>query len=419
MSDRRPPEAPPRPAAGNAAWPAARETAHLAGRQLIDTADEPVRQPVGLEDALGHVLSADVHATNEIPHFAASAMDGWAVAGDGPWQVLDGDARTTTSLSPGEGVVIVTGSPLPGGATAVLRRERGRLADAPRGGGTGEARRLLHATEPVGHLADIRPAGREAHAGERLFSAGTFLTPGHLAAAAVAGLDELPTLRVPRVGLVLTGDEVVTAGLPGHGLVRDAFGPVLPAAVRGLGGTVVDSTRIGDDHAATVRALGAGGVDVVIATGGTGHSGADHIRPALAELGAELLVDQIAMRPGHPALLARRCDGALVIALPGNPLAAMAALVTLGGPVLAGATARSLPVLRRARSTERFDPLPGRYRLVPARLDGDESGVRASAATHRGPAMLRGLADSSCFLAVPPEGLSPGDGVDCVPLPWT
>ncbi|RZU60608.1 molybdopterin molybdotransferase MoeA [Zhihengliuella halotolerans] len=402
------------PAAGDAAWPAAREVAHRAGARLLETAGASAHENIELDAAISRVLGRDVHAASEIPHFAASAMDGWAVAGAGPWRVLAGDARTTTALAPGQGVVIVTGSPLPEGATAVLRRERGRLAP-----GVGDAGELLHATEPLADFADVRPAGREARAGERLFAAGTKLTAGHVAAAAVAGLDSLPALRAPRVALVLTGDEVVTAGVPGHGLVRDAFGPVLPDAVRGLGGFVAGSVRIGDDHDATVEALGAADADVVITTGGTGHSGADHIRPALTELGARLLVDEIAMRPGHPALLARRPDGALVIALPGNPLAAMAALVTLGAPLLAGATGRPMPALQRAASTERFGPLPGRHRLVPARLDADEAGVRASAAAHRGPAMLRGLADSTSFMVVPPAGLEPGAGVDCVRLPWS
>ena len=75
--------------------------------------------------------------------------------------------------------------------------------------------------------------------------------------------------------------------------------------------------------------------DVVITTGGTGRSGTDHLRRAVAELGGRLLIDGIAMRPGHPAVLAELPDGRFILGLPGNPLAAMMALSTIGAPLLA------------------------------------------------------------------------------------
>lgn len=392
----------------NLPWEQARTIAHAAGQQALAPCET-----VRLEAALHRVLAADVIAATDIPHFAASAMDGWAVSGDGPWQLLPGEARTTPQLAEGAAVAILTGSPVPEQTTAVVRRERGRIEEI-----AGEAPRL-HATEPLPDRADIRPAGREAEAGERLFAAGTQLTPGHLASAAVAGCDELAVRRAPRVGLVLTGDEVVAEGTPGHGLVRDAFSPVLPPAIEHLGGSPLAPVRIGDHRAATIDALGRGDVELLITTGGTGRSPADHVRPALEALDAELLIDEIAMRPGHPAVLAHRPDGVLIAGLPGNPLAALVALVTIVQPVLEGLTGRGLATLPLAAATENFPPLPGRHRLVPARVVLTPSGARLEAAAHRGPAMLRGLADSDCFLLVGPEGLTVGAPAPYLPLPWS
>ncbi|MFD1214961.1 molybdopterin-binding protein, partial [Arthrobacter sp. GCM10027362] len=178
----------------------------------------------------------------------------------------------------------------------------------------------------------IRPAGEETRAGETVIAAGTVLNPAHLAIAAVCGHDELPVLRRPEVALLLTGDEVVTAGIPAPGKVRDTFGPALPAIIRRLGGVASRTVRLPDDFGTMLAAVRGCGADVVVTTGGTGHSQADHLRPVLAELGARILVQSIRMRPGHPALLARLPDGRPLVGLPGNPLAAIMALLTLGAP---------------------------------------------------------------------------------------
>ncbi|MBG6085244.1 molybdopterin molybdotransferase MoeA [Zhihengliuella flava] len=403
----------------NVPWQHARELAHAAG-----AATPRQRHNVGLNQAVNRVLAADVVAPTDIPHFRASAMDGWAVSGEGPWTVLPGEARSTPRLRPGTAVPIHTGSPVPEGTSAVLRREQAVLnseasSGAAAGFGAAASSAQLSAQQPLAAHADIRPAGREAAAGERLFAAGTRLTPGHLAAAAVAGCDVLRVYRAPRAALVLTGDEVVAEGQPAHGHVRDAFSPVLPPAIAHLGAEVLATNRIGDHRAQTVDALGRDDVDLIVTTGGTGRSPVDHLRPALQTLGAELIVDEIAMRPGHPALLARRADGVLVAGLPGNPLAAVAAFVTLVQPLLAGLVASPLEPLARAAALETFAPLPGRERLVPARLHTGPGGTSVDAAALRGSAMLRGLADSTCLMVIPPEGVEAGEPVPYVELPWT
>ncbi|NKX51871.1 molybdopterin molybdotransferase MoeA, partial [Arthrobacter deserti] len=328
-------------------WDQARSTAHAAG-----TAAAPSVLP--LEACTGLTLAADVAARIPVPHYPSSAMDGWAVAGEGPWQLAGGPSGL---LHPGQAVPVVTGGLMPGGASAVLRSEYGSVR-----GGTLELAPGVAAGEPPAGR-HIRPAGEETRAGETVITAGTVLNPAHLAIAAVCGHDGLPVTRRPEVALLLTGHEVVTAGIPPPGKVRDTFGPSLPAIVSRLGGVPAPPVRLPDEFATLLEAVRGCGADVVVTTGGTGHSRADHVRAVLAELGARILVPSIRMRPGHPALLAALPDGRLLVGLPGNPLAAIMALLTLGAPLLAGFNALPLPALGSVSAGARLAPLQGRDRL--------------------------------------------------------
>jgi molybdopterin molybdotransferase len=283
-------------------WDEARELAHKTGQ---DNRARPAS--MDLAHCAGLTLAHDVAAEFAVPHYASSAMDGWAIAGAPPWEL----ALPGTALSPGQATPVVTGGLIPAGTEAVLRSEYGEMESVAE-------QTLLHrlqdvpATEPPPGR-HIRPAGEEAVAGERIIAAGTKLTPAHIAIAAVCGHDQLPVYPRPSAALLLTGDEVVTSGVPAPGQVRDTFGPTLPAIIHVLGGQASSSRRLPDDFEATRRAILECGGDVVVTTGGTGHSRADHLRRVLAELQAEVLAPSIRMRPGHPALMARLADGVIVV----------------------------------------------------------------------------------------------------------
>ncbi len=403
-------------------------------RQLAFDCAAPIpAAPVPLRHALGRTLAEDVRALHDMPHYASSAMDGWAVNGSGPWILAERGQR----LAPHQASPIVTGGLIPPGAKAVLRSESGLIAPDEDGlpvlkigGGAkpGEPRNGQH----------IRKAAEEAAAGEPLIKAGAVLNPAHLALAALAGHDALPVLGKAMVRLVLTGSEVVSTGLPAPGEVRDTFGPQLASVVEMLGGICTEQLKIGDSDAEWLAALedsdgppagdepaaGRAGVaeppaetlpaDVVITTGGTGRSGTDHLRRTVAELGGRLLIDGIAMRPGHPAVLAELPDGRFVIGLPGNPLAAMMALSTLGAPLLAALGHRPAPPLTEVPCGTMIDADPGRTRLMPFRM---LYGM-ASPAQHTGPGMMRGLAAADGVLVVPPHGVQLGEPVPAFALPW-
>ncbi|MEV7604991.1 molybdopterin molybdotransferase MoeA [Paenarthrobacter sp. NPDC089322] len=399
----------------------AAHTWHEARQRAFDVAAPIPASPVLLKAALGRTLASDVLAVQDMPHYASSAMDGWAVNGSGPWILSEPGQR----LAPHQASPIVTGGLIPPGAKAVLRSESGIITTdedglpvLALGGGAkpGEPRNGQH----------IRKAAEEAAEGEVLIKAGTVLNPAHIALAALAGLDEVDVLGKPLVRFLMTGSEVVAEGVPAPGQVRDTFGPQLGAVVELLGGIQGEQLRVGDSYDEWLQALqdvepeaepeaeALPPADVVITTGGTGRSGTDHFRKAVAELGGSLLIDSIAMRPGHPAVLAELPDGRFILGLPGNPLAAMMALFTVGGPLLAALGHRQLEDVGEVPSGAMIDPDPGRTRLMPFRL---VYGL-ASPAQYAGPGMMRGLAGADGVMVVPPHGVQMGELVPAFPLPW-
>ena len=405
-------------------WAEARKIAGAAAIPLPTTR-------VPMAQARGAVLAESLSALVDLPPFATSAMDGWAVSGPGPWrvtgQVLAG--QEATRLGDGEAVEIATGARVPSGASAVLRRERGfvdertRLhvsesaedrsdvastAAAPQRSyasvsNAATATRALRGTEPglpIG--SDIRPQGQESRRGETLLSAGTRVTPAVLGLAAAAGYDDLPVHERPRVALVVIGDELAESGLPDGARIRDALGPMFTAWLEALGVELTVS-RVADDPRDLLAAVASSPADLVVTTGGTARGPRDHVHRVLAELGARLLVDGVSVRPGHPMLLGQyggtRQHRRFVAGLPGNPLAAVAGFVTVVRPLL-----RRLSGLA---DTSHFLPLgdavgthPTDTRLVPVSV----TDAVAVPLRFTGPAMLRGLALADGLAVVPPGG---------------
>ncbi|MCW7941974.1 molybdenum cofactor biosynthesis protein MoeA [Streptomyces hygroscopicus] len=398
-------------------WPEARAVAERAARSVPcqDVVDVP------LDAALGLVLAEPLTALTDLPSFDTSAMDGWAVAGPGPWDVreegvLAGHAKPEP-LQDGEATRIATGARIPPDTTAVLRSEHGRI----------DARGRLHTTLPqavgsaravgtpmLAHGQDIRPRGQECRSGDQLLPPGTVITAAVLGLAAAAGYDTLAAVPQPRADILVLGDELLTEGLPRDGLIRDALGPMLPPWLRALGADVVAVRRIGDDPEALHRAVMSSTADLIVTTGGTAAGPVDHVHPVLRRVGAELLVDGVKVRPGHPMLLARVREGRHLVGLPGNPLAAVSGLLTLAEPLLRTLAGR---VTREPYTLPLRDPVHGHphdTRLIPVVVRGG----RAVPLHYNGPAMLRGIAAADALAVVPPGGSHPGEELELLHLPW-
>ena len=401
-------------------WARARRAAREAAGPL------PV-VPAALSAAVGSVLAAPLVASTPLPAFDVAAMDGWAVAGPGPWTVV-GEllaGQVLDHLVDGAAVAVGTGTALPAGADAVLRREHGLLEpDGVHGHQlwVGDPNRGLTAPHPgyVEPGTDIRPRGAECAAGEHLLEPGGVVTPVVAGMAAAAGYDTLPVVRPPDVAILVLGDELLERGPARDGRVRDALGPMLPGWIAWLGCRAFPPVRVPDTLEALLDALEDANADIVVTTGSTASGPADHLHAALNRLGAHWVVDGVAVRPGTPMLLATLPDGRHVIGLPGNPLAAVSAVLTLAAPLVAalrGEVGADEARIEQAVLAVDVTSHPEHVRLIPVARRRTALGLEATPTLHAGPAMLRGLALADGVAVIPPGGGERGTAVAVLPLP--
>jgi molybdopterin molybdotransferase len=403
---------------GGLPWPEAREYARTAARPLM-----PQRVP--LPAACGRVLATDLVALTDLPVADASAMDGWAVAGSPPWRIvaeLPAGQLLDRRLADGECAGIATGAVIPHGAVAVLPVERS-VRDAagvrPAEGATAPRTDNTGVCPPGGAVAPrthIRRAGEEALRGDVLMPAGTVVTPPVIGLAGAAGHDTLLVTPAATVDVFVLGDELSSSGLPAPGRTRDALGPQLPSWLTAFGAAPPSTKRLPDCLQSLTAALSTSRADVIITTGGTSVGPLDHVRPAIAQLGGQLLVDGVQVKPGHPMLLAVLPGGRWLVGLPGNPFAACAALLTLLRPLLD--SLHGLPPTPTTTATLRTAELgrPGdAHRLLPVRLTHDGIATQLPSC---GSAMLRGLAQATGLVIIPPGGAAAGCEVEYLHLPW-
>ena len=362
------------------------------------------RELVSLAQCVDRTLAGDLFSLVDLPSYETSAMDGYAVAGAGPWKIV-GDVKAGApmkqSLTPGTAVRIATGAVVPEGAFGILRSESASINDD-----------VLKGELVAGE--HIRPAGLECRRGEVIASAGTVLSPAWIGLLASAGFDAVDVVRKPRIEILLFGDEIQLQGIPSDGLVRDSLGPQIPAWLSRMGADVVAMSYVTDEISLVIEAIAQACLraDVVITTGGTAAGPRDHLHGALEALGGVLVVDKVKVRPGHPMLLAR-IETVPLLGLPGNPQSAIVALMTLGQPLFNALLGRSTKALD-SFSTKKGIKIPeGFTRLVLGNLRGEYF----EESDYLGSAMLRGLAQSSGFAVAVGGSGEAGSTVLWLPLP--
>ncbi len=338
---------------------------------VLENAPRLPREDVALADALGRVLASDVASDVAMPPFDRSAMDGYALRAEDlsavptvlevVGQVRAGEV-SRVALGPGQAIQIMTGAPVPAGATAVQQVEKTRSLD----GG-----RQVEIVAPVEAGANIAPCGSEVREGEVVLAQGTVVTPAVVAVLAAVGAARVAVGRRPRVKVLVTGDELVeVTEEPAAGHIRNSNGYAVTAQAR-LAGAEVESLGVVPDDAERIAAAVERGLDadVFLVSGGVSEGIYDFVEPVLLRLGVELLFTKVAIKPGAPLVFGRR-GRTLVFGLPGNPVSAQVTFDLFVRPTLLrmqGATAVSRPTVE-VEIVARVKNRSGRRAHSPARV---------------------------------------------------
>ena len=390
------------------------------GLALVSPVQEVEALPLG--SATGRVLARAIAAPVPFPLFDNSAMDGYAcrladLAGQGPWvlpvagRICAGDAPPV--LPAGAALRMLTGAPLPQGADVVIAQEHVRRQ--------GEAIAIAAKPRAGQH---IRRAGDDLAHGMPLLQAGRNIGAREAAALAGAGLAEFAVRRRVRVAVLCSGSELAAPGTPLQpGQIWDANHAMLAAALERPWITRVALPPCADDPQALRDAVGqaAAQADIVITTGGVSVGDEDHMAAVIRQLGGQVEVMKLAIKPGKPLSIGQ-IGGALWLGLPGNPVAAFVTWHVIG-QVLAGrmaGLAKPGPAKTLAALAEPIRHKPGRCEYRPARLLGhDARGVLQAicldgAGSHR----IAQLAQADALVMIPAdiEAMARGDLVELLPL---
>jgi molybdopterin molybdotransferase len=355
---------------------------------------------IPLQDARSRFLAENMVATNFLPPFDNSAMDGFAARSAELPATLPVVAKVAagqmlTDVIPERVAIrIMTGAPLPQGLDTVVIQEDAKV----------EGSQVTLPASPVGD--NIRRAGEDIAAGDIAVRAGERLNAAELGLLAALGLKEVPVARSPRVALIATGDELVSVGSTlGPGQIVDSSAHTLAALIPGCGGTAT-YVGIAKDDPITMAALIASAMDhdVVITTGGVSVGDRDHVRAALKSAGVELELWKVAMKPGKPFSFGM--NGRVpVFGLPGNPVSTFVAFELFVRPALlamqgAAVTARPRAPVHLVRG---YRKQAGRTHYIRAKVVRNGEHLIAHPHPKQGSAIMSSLVGCNALVELPAE----------------
>jgi molybdopterin molybdotransferase len=380
-----------------------------------------VGEEIDFTDAPGRILRQDVTADTDLPPFRRSAVDGFAVRARDTASVparlrlvgsVPAGSYPSFRIGPGETASIMTGAPVPEGADAVEMVEESR-----------EGPDEVVLLSSVGPGQNVAPQGAEVRRGDVVLRSGTRLDAAAVAVAATVGKTRLLVGRRPTVSVAATGDELVhPSETPGPGQIRNSNGFSLVAQCRSVGIEAL-SLGVAQDSESSLRTFIQRGLetDVLLLSGGVSMGRYDLVEKVLSELGVEILVDAVALKPGKPLVFGVGDGGKLVFGLPGNPVSTMVTFELFVRTALARLEGAPDPVreILRARLLDSLTNRGPRRAYLPGWLRADDDGdLVAEPIPTKGSADIVAFSKSNALLIVPEDqdGLESGETVSVYPL---
>jgi molybdopterin molybdotransferase len=392
----------------------------LANITSLDT----IRVP--LPESLGLVLAEDIIAQDNIPPFANSAMDGFALQsqdskaqdGNPPRLHVTGSIAAGyvagQAVQPGTAMRIMTGAPVPPGADAVIQVE------LTRHGGPGSD--WVEILQEVAPNNNIRPAGEDMQRGQTILTRGTEIGPSEIGILATLGWATVPVIRRARVAILATGDELVDVDQPlAPGKIRNSNSYLLEAAVR-RAGAIPHRLGVAKDTVESLREKFAEAMtyDLIMTSGGVSVGDFDFVKEIISEQG-EINFWRINMRPGKPVAFGYIGDVPL-IGLPGNPVSSAVTFELFARPLLRkmqGHTHLLKPQVE-VIVEDGVQDRAMRRNYVRAHVEWQQGHFVAHTTGKQGSHVMTSLLNANAFVIVPEGGtiIQPGDTAQAMMLDW-
>lgn len=389
---------------------------------MLDCTPTLSDEAVALSNANGRVLRRTILSDLDLPPFDRARMDGYALRSadtrNAPvlLQAI-GEASAgfgfAGQVAAGQAVRIMTGAPVPAGADAVQKIEVIKVN--PDGS--------IELTEPVAAGQFITPRASEARQGVIVINAGARITPAASAVLASFGQAQVMVARRPRLALLSTGSELVEVDeLPQGAQIRNSNTYSLAGYALQAGAEILHTAIVRDDFDATRQAIAEAltQADLVMLSGGVSMGDYDLVKPALLALGAEILVEKVAMHPGKPTVFAKLNDK-VIFGLPGNPVSVAVSFHLFARPVLLKMQgARDLYLPRgQAHVTQPVKGAPPRRSHQPARLLMREGRAEAEPLKWGGSSDLVAFMQADALIVVPETraNLNAGELAEVIQLP--
>jgi molybdopterin molybdotransferase len=379
---------------------------------LLNTEDR------SLANVVGYVLAEDITAPIALPSFRQSSMDGYAIIHsdimeNGTLLTVTGESKAgqtfTPDLKPGASIRVFTGAPVPEQATAVVMQEHTEVID-------GQVRINEY---PVAEGKNVREVGRQIQKGAVALTAGTYLAPGSIGFLQGMNVGQVAVYRKPKVGLLVTGDELLKVGDPlSHGKIYESNSAMLIAALAQEGIHDIELKYAEDNLISTIRALSEllEHNDVILASGGISVGDYDFVGTALQEVRAETVFYKVRQKPGKPLLFAKK-DEKSIFALPGNPASSLVCYYEYVFPAIRKMTGYADPFLKSLKLPIKYSySFDGeRDEFLKAMVEGNE--VMSLDGQESFALRSFAVANAIIYLPVSQKNVKAGDQVEVHLLP--